>query len=61
MTNQEPAPWSFTPALGRNLRIGLQEESNIGVADALADHLRTHAGFQSASRVGVPQIMEGDP
>jgi shikimate 5-dehydrogenase len=24
MTNQEPAPWSFTPALGRNLVDGVE-------------------------------------
>jgi hypothetical protein len=35
------------------VRIGLQEESNIGVADPLADHLRADAGFERAGRVGV--------
>jgi len=44
-----------------DMRIGLQEESNIGVADPLADHLRDDAGFERAGRVGVPQIVEGDP
>jgi len=39
--------------VSQNVRIGLQEESNIGVADPLADHLRTDAGFERAGRVGV--------
>ena len=47
--------------VSQNVRIGLQEESNIGVADPLADHLRADAGFERAGRVGVPQIVEGDP
>src|SRR4051812_22053608 len=47
--------------VSQNVRIGLQEESNIGVADSLADDLRTNTGFERAGRVGVPQIVEGDP
>ena len=43
--------------VSQNVRIGLQEESNIGVADPLADHLRADAGFERAGRVGVPQVM----
>jgi len=41
--------------------VGLEEESNVGVPDSLADDLRTNTGFQCAGRVGVPQIVEGDP
>jgi hypothetical protein len=47
--------------VSQNMRIGLQEESNIGVADPLADHLRAYAGFERTGRVGVAQIVEGDP
>ena len=47
--------------VSQNMRIGLQEESNIGVADPLADHLRAYASFERTGRVWVPQIVEGDP
>ena len=47
----------FAVIVSQNVRIGLQEESNIGVADPLADHLRADAGFERAGRVGVPQIV----
>src|SRR4029077_15025369 len=35
--------------VSQNMRIGLQEESDIGVADPLADHLRAYAGFPTAA------------
>jgi hypothetical protein len=43
------------------MRTGLQEESNVGVADPLADHLRVDAGFEGTGGIGMPQIMESDP
>src|ERR1700761_2743146 len=46
--------------VSQNMHIGLQEESDVGVADPLAYHLRAYAGFERTGRVGVPQIMEGD-
>jgi hypothetical protein len=43
--------------VSQDMRIGLQEESNVGVADPLADHLRVDAGFEGAGGIGVPQIV----
>jgi hypothetical protein len=40
-----------------NVRVGLQEEPNVGVADPLADHLRADAGFERTGGVGVPKIV----
>jgi hypothetical protein len=47
--------------VSQDMRIGLEEESNLGVADALGDHRRAYASFEHAGRLGVPQIVEGDP
>ena len=47
--------------VSQDMRIGLQQESNVGVADPLADHLRVDAGFEGTGSIGMPQIMEGDP
>ena len=41
-----------------NMGVGLEEQSNVGVPDSLADDLRTHAGRQRVGRVGVAQIMK---
>jgi hypothetical protein len=40
--------------VSQNMRIGLQEESNVGVADPLADHLRVDTGFEGTGGIGVP-------
>ena len=40
---------------------GAWTEGAIGVADPLADHLGAYASFERAGRVGMPQIVEGDP
>ena len=37
--------------VSKNMRIGLQEESNIGVADPLADHLGADASLERTGRV----------
>lgn len=43
------------------MRVGLQEEADVGVADSVTNHLRTHTGLERARGVGVPKIVEGDP
>ncbi len=43
------------------MRVGLQEEANIRMADAVADHLGVYSGFERTRGVGVPQIVERDP
>ena len=42
-----------------NVRVGLQEEPNVGVPDPLTDHLRAYAGVERAGGVRVAQIMGG--
>jgi hypothetical protein len=46
--------------VSEDMCIGLQEESDVGVPDSLAEYLRAYAGFQRAGRVRVAQIVEGD-
>ena len=47
--------------VSENVRVGLQEEANIRMANAVADHLGLYSCFERTRGVGVPQIMERDP
>ena len=47
--------------VSENVRVGLQEEANIRMANAVADHLGVYSGFERTRGVGVPQIVERDP
>ena len=42
--------------VSQNIRIGLHEESNIGVADPLADHLRAYAGPRALAASRRPRL-----
>ena len=44
-----------------NVRVGLQDESNVGVPDPLTDHLRTYAGVERTGGLRAAQIMGDDP
>ena len=45
----------------QDVRVGLQEEADVGMADAVTDHFRVHTGLQRRRSVRVTEIVEGDP
>ncbi len=41
--------------------IGLQEEADVGMVDAVTDDLRAHTGLQGNCCIRVPKVVERDP
>jgi hypothetical protein len=46
--------------VSQHVGVDLQEESDVGVADALTDHLWAYASPKRAGGVRVPEIVKGD-